>query len=247
MFDGAKLGQSFQAKRRIIFRRDGELQWYYAQNHLKDSALIAWPCTVHKIRGTQIEYYEPDTIVTEVNLVSVYDIKLFSAREVEFKSWAWQRTNYHGAKTAPLRPAIRLFAMTPVEPYYKLCLRKAFWGMNRSWMEDITRRWGFAWNKDGTYFETMFDGIRSGMKWSENKTMDAMSQVMSPDALAEHFDTKIIGLDEAFEVLEEQDLKVANGEQDNIETARANRNSFEQEFKTKWDDMLAKDKKQRWL
>ena len=51
--------------------------------------------------------------------------------------------------------------------------------------------------------------------------------------MAEHFDSKIIGLDEAFEVLEEADVKIATGAQKEIQTTLETRKTFQEDLNAK--------------
>ena len=69
-----------EAKHKVVFRRDKDMdknELYYAQMHLKDSALIAWPLHRHTLmKGkTTIVYFEPSTYNNDIKLISIWDIK----------------------------------------------------------------------------------------------------------------------------------------------------------------------------
>ena len=110
-------GQHFTAPRRFIFKRKNEAQLYYPQNHLKDSAVIAWPVELKRIRGTGQDYYEPILPQREPTLITIYDIKDISARCITFKSWAFQKLNFSDAKLIGMNPAVRIWPTSPVEPF----------------------------------------------------------------------------------------------------------------------------------
>ena len=76
IFTYADLGESMEAKHKVVFRRDKDMDkngFYYAQTHLKDSALIAWP--LHRrtfMKGkTTIVYFEPSTYNNDITLISI--------------------------------------------------------------------------------------------------------------------------------------------------------------------------------
>ena len=98
-------------------------------------------------------------------------------------------------------------------------------------MESLLKGQGVPWAKDGTTFENTYDGIRSHMKYSENNTMETMVQAMAPDQVAEHFGSKILGLDEAFDVLEEVNHRLAKTEQTQVESEMTAKESFAKEFR----------------
>ena len=87
IFDDAKIGATFQAKKRFVFKTEGTEDWFYAQNALKDSAVICWPVLQRKFPHTKQIYYEPLTNCKEIKLVSIWDVKVISASSVTFKSW----------------------------------------------------------------------------------------------------------------------------------------------------------------
>ena len=51
--------------------------WWFAQTHMKDSSLIAWPVRqkTFKAAGKLIYYFEPVTDHTEIKLISIWDVK----------------------------------------------------------------------------------------------------------------------------------------------------------------------------
>ena len=125
IFDNACLGESFQAKHKFVFQVNGG-QWYYPQNHMKESSLIVWPCKLEKIKGTSAEYFTPSTTCTEISLVVIWDLKVVAARDVDFKSWAWQRTELGKKATNHLVPAIRIFSASGTMAFFDLACFKAF-------------------------------------------------------------------------------------------------------------------------
>lgn len=157
-----------------------------------------------------------------------------SACVVTFKSWAWQRINLPGKKTDGLTPAVRIYPITSFKPFFDLACTMAFWGTARSNIETMCVNANFKkYNKDSTYFEFMFDVIRGQMRWSEHKTVEAMTPIMTSEAVEEHFGSMILGADDAFDVLEEADSKLAKAEQVDVETDRATKEPFFMEYRRK--------------
>ena len=162
VFTYADVGESFETKRKIAFRRDKDMakdEWWYAQTHLKDSALIAWPLRRQTFQagGKTITYFEPDTDHREIKLISIWDVKDITACEVAFKSFAWQRFSYP-VQTRTWTPAIRLFLHSAPEPYFCLCCRKAFWGMSRTLSERLVASDGIRLGKGLSYARTQIKG-----------------------------------------------------------------------------------------
>ena len=92
------------------------------------------------------------------------------AREVVVQSWASQRLEFPGVATAILVPVIRLWPVSSAAPLFKLCGRKASWGMSRSNVKQLATSYDAKIvNKHLTQFEFNFDTIKQTMKWSDDK------------------------------------------------------------------------------
>ena len=82
------------------------------------------------------------------------------------------------------------------------------------------------------------------MKFSEDVTLDTLSQnLRCSTSIEEHFNGKILGLDEAFDVLEEQDVQHAKTHQNQVENDIINRKSFTKEFIARRETVAERKKK----
>ena len=102
--------------------------------------------------------------------------------------------------------------------------------MPRSLAEGLDGSYGHKFSKDLAHLEFRHDIIKTRFKWSEDKAVDAISCSLCMDQVSEHFSSNIMGLDKAFEALEEQDVKVANNEQKHIMDEDAVRKQFTKEY-----------------
>ena len=98
-------------------------------------------------------------------------------------------------------------------------------------IERLVQSDGLRLGKVLSYFELCFDSIKAKLKFSEDATLDTLSQNLHcSTSIEEHFNCKILGLDEAFEVLEEQDVAHATAAQKHVANDIVERNSFSKEF-----------------
>ena len=232
IFENAHLGESFLAKHKFSFmQKDG--QWFYAQNHLKESSCIVWPCKLEKIKGTTFEYFTPTTTAKEITLVTIWDLKQVTARSVGFKSWAWQQNEIGIKQTKHLDPAIRIFSLTGNMPFFDLACLKAFWKVSRTTAEKLAANAGQKASKDLTDFEWFYDIMKGRLKKSDHKMLELLSQRMTSEGLDEHYKKRVMEMDDAVDVLEDADAKLAEAEQQKFEDKAKVHALFVNEFKAK--------------
>ena len=95
--------------------------------------------------------------------------------------------------------------------------------------------------KDSTDFEYYYDCIKMALKKFETGVMDVMSQRMTLPGVEEHFAPAIRSLDDALDVLEEADQKVAVDEAKQVDDHKQAASNFAKEYKQKREELELKE------
>ena len=143
--------------------------------------------------------------VAEPVLLSIHDFDAWIASNIVWRSWAWQ-WNTFGAEVINVKPAVRPF-MTSVElPLYKLVVQTAFWDLPRSMVLETVKVKHSDTDESLDFPNLLFFAAkREGM--NNEDALDIVAMRMTADDMESKAMAAMMGCDEAYDVLERDDVK----------------------------------------
>ncbi len=109
LLSSAWLGCLCKHKHKILLSKAGQEQKWFALHSWQDSAVLVWPAEEVTIPGSTCKCYTPALNVAQPVMLSMVELDTWQALSFQWKSVAWQYSQYPAALGA-LRPAIRAFA-----------------------------------------------------------------------------------------------------------------------------------------
>ena len=231
VFENVEVGICAQTSHRLILVNSSN-EHFHAQMPLKESSVIVWPVTKQTAKGKDgiNTYFEPNLQNAEVELKAVYDFKKFRAIKIRWRSWAWQKNNLHHQEVKRMCPAIRAFMDGKPRTLFEFMCIICFGKLSRPVVEKLAKIAGIKFDPNCTFFQLLLAIIQDVLKLDRCATLDIIAQRMVAPDMEEDYAEHVLHIDEAVDVLEDQDIKVLNQERKDIPRDREAREDFKKEY-----------------
>jgi hypothetical protein len=127
-------------------------------------------------------------------------------------------------------PAIRAFQDGPRHEFFQFMCVICFGKLSRTVVEMICKVAKEKFNANASFFQLLFEIIKRALKLDDATTLDILAQRFVAPAEEDDYAEHVLNIEEAVEVLEEQDIKVLNAERKQIPQLRETRLSFKGEY-----------------
>ena len=231
VFENSDVGVCAQVSHKLVLvNSSGE--HFHAQMPMKSSSVIVWPVKKLTCKGLNgmNTFFEPDLDNKEVKLVAIYDFKKFRAIKIRWRSWAWQRNNLAHQETKKMCPAIRAFMDGNTRTLFEFMCIICFGKLSRPVVEQLCKINGFRFEPNQTFFQLLLAIIMDTLKLDRCASLDNIAQRLAVPDMEEDYAEHVLSIDEAVDVLEEQDIKVLNSERKAIPVERQTREDFKIEY-----------------
>ena len=232
VFENACVGICAQTAHKLILVNESD-EHFLTQVPLKDSSVIVWPVkrNISKAIKNGVNYFfEPDLQRNDITLLAVWNLKKFKAIKIVWRSWAWQRTTLDIEVTNKMVPAIRAFQDGPRHEFFQFMCVICFGKLSRTVVEMICKVAGEKFNSNQSFFQLLFEIIKRGLKLNDSGTLDILAQRFVATETVDDYSEHVLNIEEAVEVLEDQDIKVLNAERKQLPQDRETRASFKTEY-----------------
>ena len=232
VFENASVGVCAQTSHKIILVDVTTAEHYLAQVSMKDSSVIVWPVVrkLSKAKNGMNTFFEPNLTKREVTLLAVWNLKKFKAIKIQWRSWAWQRRTLDHEVTDRMVPAIRAFQDGPVHEVFQFMCVICFGKLSRLVVENICKVAGEKFSSNQSFFQLLFEIIKRALNLDDGATLDIIAQRFVATEQEDDYAEQVLNIEEAVEVLEDQDIKVLNQERKHLPELREARDSFRTEY-----------------
>ncbi len=231
----AWLGAFVDVQHRCILRVDGfhdEGLWMFGLGWFSDSACYGWPCKLVEVPGSAVRMVELSTAVKEPALFSIFDVAKVKACSVKWRSWLWQRQTltHHDSLRFLLKPIPRLFVGDGPDDLMVIAAKSAFWKLDMSFLSKFGRHMHFDVGGSSTLCSMLSALIKSILTCNDEKVVEILSTRLAANDVSATCTKELMGLEEALDCMDINDVKKIHEEQSHHEAAASSRNVFVQEY-----------------
>jgi hypothetical protein len=190
--------------------------YYYACSHFETSTCNVWPCALKVVPGhDNEEWFELETALDMPHFYTVFDMKSkhLEVCRVQWKAPYNMFVDYPNAR-GKLPCACVPFRLGVFRSLCTLGAYCAYWNTGRTTVEDIADCIGLLYDKGDTTFQLLFKCIKHTLKFDDTQILNIMYEHRIKNMTnRERFAQEVMLVDEAFDVLEDADKRVALKEQ----------------------------------
>jgi hypothetical protein len=202
--------------------------WLFGLDHYSDSAVQGWPCTLKKVVGYDAHYCVFKSALRLPELVTIFNVENVFARPVAWRSWARQRRSFtsDAAKEELKAPAVRLFATGPRETLLVCSARKAFWGLQMTFLSKLASHCLIDVGVVTGLCSVLFAMAQKILDATDEETIQVLAQRLAWNDIESRFTGHLLQVDEAIACMDQADAKLITDEQKDAEDQRAAREVF---------------------
>lgn len=227
--------EMFDASHKLLFRLPdvhAEDQWFYALGFFRNSSVIAWPCTLVRLRDSDSCFVEFDQPGVEPILIGVFQVERVSACSVRWVSWAAQMKEFTrlGDRQQLATPAIRAFVDGKPEALCKVAAKKAFWSLKVPFLTTLANHLGLELSGCSSLCEVVFRMVQGVLGVDDLECANILSLRLARNDISATYSQQITNLDEAIDCMDAHDAKRVKEEQREVENERRERAVFVSEY-----------------
>jgi hypothetical protein len=233
--ESAWMGFFSDASHNVCFRIKNPAMatdWYLGLGHYDGSSCLVWPVSKERFpEHPDIEWLRPKKL-TAPCFVQISDFEAVEGFLVKWRSWAWQRKHLP-AKTAKGKIGIRLFRDSDIEPILRVCARQAWWAVPRHTLEDIATNQKVHAGSGCSLFSLVFALTKKVLGLDDASTCTILQSRMARMKDTGNWSDAIMEIDEAVQVLDENDREEVTKAQKRITDDHEHHAAFASEYKEK--------------
>jgi hypothetical protein len=232
----AWMGSLFKLSFLVAFHYTAEENkrgWYLGLEHIEGSCVVCWPVTRCTVPGHDDQiYFQPKHDLKEPCLVFIQAILELEACKLVFRSPLWQWQNLPGARGV-LSHHTRLFVEVSARPVPKLFAVCAFFDLNRATLEQLAALLGYEVLAGASLFDVLFGLVVFVLGCDENVAIQIVHKRLANIASDTDVTSALLEIDEAANLLEQNDVTVLRDEQKHVRLEAESRKDFASLFKEK--------------
>lgn len=217
LIGSAWLGAACDSRHRLAigFRAGkpiGEASWFLALHHWPKSACLLWPVRLKRMGNEQ--FFELQTGLSELIVKPIFDLSEDSVvcATYVWRSWFWQ-VEAGKDDTSALAPAVRPFVSGAVAPFREVASRNAWWSMPRSTVYEFSRHFGLDSAPGDSLLELLSKMGQAFAGADADGMLDILHKRVSEGGEPSEAAAAMLEIDEALEVVEQQDASEIHREQ----------------------------------
>ena len=235
LLDQAYLGCFCEATIQIIFKKEGSggqsFGWHCGLANWGDTAVMAWPCTVHTVPGQKMQKYITLSFETQQpSLLTILSWEGIVAIKFKWHSWNWQVQNVEGIEIC-LEPGARAFLDGEELALKELAARSAWWHLGISDLHNIAKYLKADVKKSDSLFQCLLQLAMHVLKCSEKEAMDIISQRLVQMQAKNDFSQELLDIDEAVNCLEKNDMEEVSKQQSKSVERQMQYDDFVEQYK----------------
>ena len=229
--ENTALNKMCDSRHPFVFRRlcvaGSAYQWQLGLFHVRDTCAASWPVDIRHAQGhPDFEYVDMLAAESQPLVIPVLDWHTVTARKVEWKPPSWVSTRLPGF----VCPGVRLWCTSEEMPLLELLAQMAFLSWDLPELTSIAKMIGLNVNRCTSLSDMLFEMISLVLPaLSEMDVLDIMQQRVAQLHPDDDFDV-ILEVEEAEELLNKEDRKHVQDEQNNARSRRAAYQSFAHEY-----------------
>ena len=163
------------------------------------------------------------------SMLCITDWADFVARPVSWKSWSWQMQEMPESKTH-WPPAVRLFVTGEERPLLQLAAEQAWWGLDTQELHTVADGNKIARPADLSEFSLLFEMTKTILKKGDAEVLEILKQRLVEKQPDDEFEDALLELDEAHQVIDQNDVKEITAAQQRTRTSKTAFASFAHDY-----------------
>lgn len=208
--------------------------WLFALHHWADSSVLCWPALERKIVSSggpsnrDVSCYELDVDGGRPMLISIVDVVATQAMTYTWRSPAWQAVAFPASKAMPM--AIRAFVDDPPADLKTVAARKAFWGLERSFVQRFGAHIGVEVPDGSNLLDTLVCVIQGALCCDLDRALGIVQQRMGVHAMETRWCDDLLEIEEASSLLDRHDGQVLTEQKQRVVQSREEAVAFQRTY-----------------
>jgi hypothetical protein len=206
---------------------DANMKYYLALASFESSSCAMWPLKVKQVPHYEAEWFDLAEDCVSPSLVTIFDMTTVTACSIE---WLPPLCVYHKFPNArgyfKNSIAVLPFKKGNWGKLHKVAAHAAFWSLGRSTLDQVAEAVGAPMERGAPLFTQLFSLVKHITKLPDSSVLKILCQRLGRNDYNNLFGEEVLCLDEALEVLDEADQKLALQQQRDSLSKGAAANEF---------------------